>query len=146
VTDVLPVLVSTTGAVIVSMRRVFYVFQGAINDSVGALELTFADGSVILLDSGADGESLRVSTCPWDDPFLVGAMSPENRDFIAKSGKWSVFDVSESAGYAMLVGSRVEKVEPILRPSGKITGVTFWTAAADLRAEVEADDLYVQLG
>jgi hypothetical protein len=46
----------------------------------------------------------------------------------------------------MFVGSSVEKVVPTSIPSGKIAGVTFGTSAGDLRAEVEADDLYVLFG
>jgi hypothetical protein len=103
VTEALPALASTLGAVIVGIRRIFYVFQGSVNSSVGALELTFADGGVIVLDSGADGESLVVSTLRWEDPFLEGVMSPVNSDFIAKSGKWSAFDVSEIVGYEAFV-------------------------------------------
>jgi len=145
VTDVPPALASTIGAVIVGIRRIFYVFQGSVNTSVGALELTFADGRAILLDSGADGESLRISTLRWEDPFAAGPLSSENRDFIAKSRKWSAFDVSEEIGHAIFVGSRIEQVIPNSTAGGTITGVTFKTLAGDLRAQVEADDLYVRI-
>jgi hypothetical protein len=79
VTDVVPAFVSIVGAVIVGIRRIFYVFQRTTDVSLGALELTFADGRVIVLDSGADGESLVMSILRWEDPFLVGVMSSENR-------------------------------------------------------------------
>lgn len=145
-TDVVGSLASIAGAVIVDVRRVFFVFQDAIDVSVGALELTFADGRTIVLDAGADGESLVVSTRRWEDPFLADAMTQENRDFIAKSGKWSAVDVSESPAYAIFVDSKVITVEFISPPGGKITGAILRTAVGDLRAEVEADDLIVQLG
>lgn len=144
VTDLISSITSTTGAVIVRIRRVFYVFQGSVNTGVGAVEFTFADGGVVLLDSGSDGESLVISTVRWDDPFAATALSVENRDFIARSGKWSAFDVSKEIDYENFVGSSIEHAAPI-SASGTVTGATFRTSAGDLRVEVEADDLYVRI-
>lgn len=145
VIDGLPALASTVGANIVGIRRIFYVFIGSVNRSVGALELTFADGRVFVLDSGPDGESLKISAGPWEDPFLAGMMSIENRDFIDRSGKWSAFDVAREAGYAEFVGATIEKVTPTSGPGANVTGVVFAVSESKLRVHVEADDLYVQL-
>ncbi len=47
----------------------------------GPLELTFADGTVVVLDAGGDGESLVVLTGPWKDPFKE-PVSEENRVYV----------------------------------------------------------------
>jgi len=142
--EVPPTIASTVGAIISSIRRVLYVFQGITNTTVGALELEFDDGRTILVDSGGDGESLSVVTHAWKDPF-ADDLSAENRDFVAKSGKWTSVDVSRDPEYAHFIGAKVNTAEPIQAPNGKIVGVLFWTSTGNIRAEVEADALYVQV-
>ena len=72
-------------------------------------------------------------------------MSTQNRDFTAKSGQWTRFDVSLEGEYAPLVGTSVEAVESVETPHGKVVGVVLRTSGGDLRAEVEADDPFVEL-
>jgi hypothetical protein len=144
--EVLHRLSSIVGDVIRSVRRIHYVVRNSPNLAVGALELEFTDGSVLFLDSAGDGESLRVSTEAWPDPFAEDRLTPENREYVARSGKWTRFDVSREPLYAHLVGAAVEAIEPIASPSGKIVGAVLRTTAGDIRADVEADDLYVQVG
>jgi hypothetical protein len=138
------VLASAVGRVIVRINRIFYVFQGVTNKAVGAVDLEFQDGSRIVVDSGSDGESISVQPGPWVDPFLEGDISQENRDYIAKSGKWTSFDVSRDLGYADLVGAVIEAVDPVLTPSGKMVGLVMRTSGGHIRADVEADDIFIQ--
>jgi hypothetical protein len=48
-------------------------------------------------------------------------------------------------GYSQFIDAQLDAVDSILAPSGIIIGAVFHTSAGDMRAEVEADDLYVQV-
>ncbi len=122
----------------------FYVFQGVTEESFGPLEVTLGGGGVFWMDSGPDGEVLKVKRQRWEDPFLRGPMTPENRAFIATSGKWTAFDVSDVAPYSAFVGATVQEVVPVSLPSGKLVGVIFETSAGVVRADSECDELYVR--
>lgn len=132
------------GKVISIIRRIWYVLHGEVSSASGPIELSFSDGSAILLDAGPDGETLSVSEQPWRDPF-EGQLSQENEMYIRQSGKWTAFDVSGEAPYARLIGRAVEGVEPHLSPDGKPIGVTLRAGNGVLRAEVEADELHVDV-
>lgn len=129
---------------IARVRRVNYVGPtGRCNPIEGPVEFTFDSGFTLRLESGADGESLRVFADEWADPFAE-PLSPENREFIEISGKWSAFDVSELEGYKLLIGQRVENFGLMTR-MGKIIGVRLAIGPAILTAEVGADELLVDL-
>lgn len=130
------------GAVIQSMRRVWFVFLGHIAKEMGPVEVNFHNGSTILLDAAADGEALLVATQPWSNPFQP-PLSDENARFVEKCGKWSAFDVSSCPFYQRLIGAVVDDFEWQLTPSGRIKGVTLRAGEASLRVEVEADEVYV---
>jgi hypothetical protein len=95
------------------------------------------------MDSGSDGESLLVELQAWLEVFAEEGLSAENREFIERSGKWTAFDVSGEPEYLSLIGAQVEQVLPIRIPDGKIVGAVIETSGGKVRAEVEADDLYV---
>ncbi|MFI6079346.1 hypothetical protein ACIA5C_48390 [Actinoplanes sp. NPDC051343] len=129
---------------IARIRRINYVEPaGHFNPTEGPVEFTFDGGFTIRLESGADGESLRISVDEWVDPFAE-PLSAENRKFIEASGKRTAFDVSEFEGYKLLIGQRVENFSLITRMS-KIVGVRLAIGPATLAAEVGADELLVQL-
>ena len=126
------------------VRRVNYVEPtGHFNAAEGPIELTFDGGFTLRLESGADGESLRVSVGEWVDPFAE-PLSAENREFVEASGKRTVFDVSELEGYKLLIGQRVENFSLMTR-ARKIVGVRLLIGPAALTAEVGADELLVEL-
>jgi hypothetical protein len=136
-------LTALVGQRISHIRRVLYVGPDGHIGSTGAIELSCASGKVVVLDSGADGESIRVSDRPWEDP-LGAPLSPQNRAWVDKAGKWAAFDVSGDPRYSPLVGELVTAVEPISEDT-TITGVVIRTPTASLNAHVEFDDMVVTL-
>lgn len=126
------------------VRRINYVEPtGHFNPTEGPIEFTFDRSFTLRLESGADGESLRVSVGEWVDPFAE-PLSVENREFIEASGKRAAFDVSELEGYKLLIGQRVENFSLMTRMS-KIVGVRLVIGPGALIAEVGADELLVEL-
>jgi len=139
---VLDVLVRAVGRVITGVRRVYFEFGGELDRSRGALELTFDDGSVVVLDSGADGELMRADEVAWHDPF-EGHLDEENRAFIAECGKWTAVDARDESRFAALIGRRVKAVQAIENEGGRLVGARYRVGPHDIRVEVIADDLFV---
>jgi hypothetical protein len=55
---------------IARVRRINYVQpDGNLDANEGPIELTLDNGTVFRLESGADGESMRLSFGEWNDPF-----------------------------------------------------------------------------
>lgn len=134
-------LADVIGKEIAALSRIFYVFKGTVETRWGPIEIRFSDGSAITLDSGADGEGLRVDE-RWEDAFAE-PLSDENRAFVARSGKWTAFDVSNEAPYRLLIGRAIKRIQPRVEPGGKITGARFYTDAGVIQADVVADELFV---
>jgi hypothetical protein len=137
-------LAETIGKVIAGIRRIRYVVGGQVISPRGAIELTFNEGSTVTLDAGPDGEAMAVRDSRWTDPFEE-PLSRANRAFVEQSGKWTAFDVSTEPPYRELIGQTVDRVEPLLSPSGKVRGATIFTPAGTVHIEVEADDLSVRV-
>lgn len=130
---------------VVRVRRINYVSPGGSREaSEGPVEVSLDNGVVFRLESGTDGESLRFAVGEWVDPF-VEPLSPENRDFVAKSGKWTAFDVSSDRNFGRLIGGRIGDVN-LLTASGKIVGIELIFGSVTLKAEVRADELFVHCG
>jgi hypothetical protein len=135
-------LADVIGSRITRVRRVHYAYRGVPDTDFGPLELTFGD-RVVLLDNAADGETLRVRTEAWEDPF-AGPLSVENRAFVEESGKWTVFDVSAQGAFATFIGDVLVGVEPVLAESGKVTGMILRTGGGGVvRVDAEADELFI---
>jgi hypothetical protein len=132
------------GKSVTGVRRVWYVLRGEIDRSVGPIELAFADGSVLLLDAGPDGEALAVSTARWVDPFAP-PLSHENERFVETSGKWTAFNVSDVTPYSALVGAVVDDMQPQMSARGKLIGVTVHAGTRAVRAVVEADEILIEV-
>ena len=135
-------LVVARGKTVTSVRRIFYVFGDEVETSEGAVEFSFDDSTVLLLDSGADGERLRVGTERWMDPF-EGKVTPENIEYVARSGKYTAFDVSAEFPYSDVLGGTVDDVEMTTLPSGAVSGVSFLIGTLTLSAQTIADELIV---
>jgi hypothetical protein len=136
-------LTDVIGSYITRVRRVHYVYRGVPDTDFGPLELTFDGGRVVLLDNAADGETLRVWTEPWEDPF-AGPLSEENRAFVETSGKWTAFDISAVGAFAAFIGDVLASVEPVLAGTGKVTGMILRTSGGGvIRVDVEADELFL---
>jgi hypothetical protein len=132
------------GATVDRIRRVFYVYRDEVDRRAGALEVRFSDGTVRLFDAGPDGERLAVSDQVWVDAF-EGHLDDVNREYVAKSGKWTAFDVSDESPYADLIGARVEAAAAIAGRDGSSVGVVMNVAGRELRASAGADELLVDV-
>ena len=138
------VLAPLVGRTIRRIRRANYVLpDGGRERREGPVELSLDDGSVMLLDSGADGESLRVRAGEWRDPFPEPLIE-ENRAFLAEAGRWTAFDVSADEDYHRLIGSPIREVRP-KEWHGRTIGVDLVTPGGTLAAEVVADELHVDV-
>lgn len=128
-------LEGVVGKTIRAVRRVFYTVKDIVERKEGPLELEFDDGSVILFQSGANGQDLTVRLEPWRDPF-AGELSEENRAYVAEYGKWSVFDVSGEHPFADVCGRRVARIGEIhLKEQLEAEGFPVAEAIADGRIE-----------
>ena len=124
------------------VRRVHYVHEGRVAVDEGPVELTFADGAVVLFDGGSDGESLTVKGSRWVDPFPE-PLSPENVEFVKESGKWTAFDVTRAQPYEKLIEDRIVNAIPIKGRKDKITGVVLVFSGNSVRIEIQGDETRV---
>ena len=131
------------GAVISAVRRHHYVFEGTVERTRGAIEFDFTNGRTILLDEAADGQSVRVTSERWVDPFRE-PLTAMNRDYVARSGKWTVFDVTGEAPYSLVVGQVVEGIDLVRNESSSLSGFIVLTKAVALRIENVGDEIKVE--
>jgi hypothetical protein len=146
------VLSNFEGVRIGRIYRQHYVFGGTADERTGALQLNFDDGRTLLLDSGSDGESLRIKTDPWADPFLgPRALNKQNEEFVARSGKWTEFEITKDSDFPLqpdlrpFLGATIVPIRPRFVADGRVTGAYITTTAGVIRAEVEGDDLEVTI-
>ena len=99
----------------------------------------------MLLSPGPDGEALRIEDEQWSDPFDE-PLSEENRRFIEKAGKWSVFDVSGELPFSRFIGEKVLSVAAMIIESGKVIGIRIEMRHGWLEAIVQGDELVVHVG
>ncbi len=135
-------LAAVVGRRIRAIRRMFYVHGTDVDRTEGPIELTFDDGSVLLLDAGTDGEELRVGSTPWRDPF-AGLTEPEYIDYVAESGKYTAFDVGAEHPYAQLLGCRIAGVSESHMHDDRLRAAIFEVNGSKLAIETLADELLV---
>lgn len=131
-------------ATIVAVRRMFYVLGADVDRTEGPIEFTFHTGATLLLDAGVDGTELRIAATPWRDPFEP-LVDPVNIEYVATSGKYTAFDVTDEPPYDTLVGRRVEAVSVIPLADGRPRAATLYLGEALVKAESLADELLVTL-
>ena len=127
------------GREIARIRRLHYVFGGEANTKDGAIELTFADGSVVMCDAAADW-TLEFYGAAWVDPFHE-PVNESDRDYLDRYGRWSAFDVTDQMPYGWLVGQQVRQALPQLNDLLEMTGLLIRTDAADLDLQLWAGEL-----
>jgi hypothetical protein len=125
-----------------AIRRMFYVHREDVDRTEGAIELTFDDGSVLLLDAGTDGEELLVGSTPWHDPF-AGVTEPEYIEYVAESGKYTAFDVSSEYPYSQLLGCHIAAVSESRLHDERLRRAVLEVSGAKLAVETLADELLV---
>jgi hypothetical protein len=121
-----------------------YVFQEQVTSDGGPLELTFDDAGALLLDAGPNGQDLVLAAAEWIDPF-VEPLSAENREFVRTHGRWTAFDVSSEPGFSTIIGSAALHAAEIRNPDDRIVGLELTFPNAVLRAEVDFDELTVDV-
>ncbi|MDO3649477.1 hypothetical protein [Nocardia mangyaensis] len=131
-------------ATIVAVRRMFYVLGDDIDRTEGPIEFTFHTGATLLLDAGVDGTELRIGAAPWRDPFEP-LVDPVNIEYVAISGKYTAFDVTDEPPYDRLLGRRVDAVSVVPLPDGRPRAATLYLGEALVKAESIADELIVTL-
>lgn len=129
---------------ITRVRRINYVNpNGDRDERRGPIEFTFGGGVILRLESSSDGVSLRLRVGEWIDPF-GGRLSEENAAFVRASGKWTAHDVSREPGYRKMIGHLIGAVT-LLTMNDLVTGVELTMGGVVLRAEVDADELVVDV-
>ena len=136
-------LAGVVGRRIKAIRRMFYVHGVDVDRTEGPIELTFDDGSVLLLDAGTDGEELRVGSTPWHDPF-AGVSEPEYIEYVAESGKYTAFDVGSEPPYSHLLGCRIAAITESRLHDDRLRAATLEVNGSRLAVETIADELLVR--
>ncbi|GAD85760.1 hypothetical protein [Nocardia asteroides] len=137
-------LSAAVDATIIAVRRMFYVLGDDIDTAEGPIEFTFHDGSTLLLDVGVDGAELRIGAAPWRDPFEP-LVDPVNIEYVAASGKYTAFDVTDEHPYVLFAGRRVDAVSVVPLPDGRPRAATLYLGEGMVKAESIADELIVTL-
>jgi len=127
------------GREIARIRRLHYVFQGEVNSSDGPIELTFADGSVVMCDAAADW-TLEFFGTAWVDP-LPEPLGELDRAYVDRYGRWAAYDVTAIAPYGSLAGSTIQQAIPQFNDLLELTGLVIRTADTVLDLQQWAGEL-----
>ncbi|HEY3689576.1 MAG TPA: hypothetical protein VGL46_04655 [Pseudonocardiaceae bacterium] len=130
------------GDTLAGVRRIHHTAGETVERSVGAVEFRFESGRVLFMDSGPDGESLRMSAEEWVDPF-EGNMTPENVEFVRQSGKLTAFDMSNEEPFASLIGTKVVDLAPMMALSDKVIGCVVNIYGIFVAVYANFDECYV---
>ncbi|WP_437525285.1 hypothetical protein WME79_37950 [Sorangium sp. So ce726] len=128
-----------------AVARILFEHGGKFESGDGPLELYLDDGTVVLFDGSADGESLRVQDSPWVDPFEP-PISDENRLYIEQSGKWSRVEQSMVPMFASLLGEVICSVTVLKNEFGRDAGIQISIGETNLWFVVVGDECYVHWG
>ncbi|WP_437576754.1 hypothetical protein [Sorangium sp. So ce887] len=135
-------LKSLPGRRLRAVARILFEHGGRIEPDDGPLELYLDEATVVLLDSSADGEGLRVRDAPWADPFMP-PISAENRLYIEPCGKWSKVDQSSDPRFARLIGEVISSVTILENAFGRESGVQVSIGETYLWFVVAGDECHV---
>lgn len=109
------------GQRIIRFNRIFYEYQGKIDQSSGELEIVF-ERFTILFGCFSDGQTLAVSEGRWIDSFQE-PLSPENRNYVQTHGKWTRFDVSQEPAFSPLIQTELETYRLLENVFGILAGI-----------------------
>ncbi|MFO0553687.1 MAG: hypothetical protein U0271_35215 [Polyangiaceae bacterium] len=129
------------GRTVNGIGRILYEYRGEVDRADGALELRL-DDQIVLLDSAAGGECLRVRTGAWRDPFAE-PLAPENQRFVERHGRWVRIDCYKEEPYADFVGSQVAEASLLKNEWGHVAGIRFAVHSRCLWFVVEGDECHV---
>jgi hypothetical protein len=134
---------STEGKIVAGIRRVCYVHSSSVSDT-GPLEITFEDGTSVVVDAGADGEKLALSAGPWMDPFRE-PLSEENRRFVETSGKWTLCELAAQDPLQRVLGHQIVRVDELQNSSHSVIGADLELDNLVLRLTVDSDELLAEV-
>lgn len=137
----LKLLQRVVGRRLTSASRIVHEFAGQVDGDCGDLELTFDDGTIILLRGSGDGERLVMDGRAWVDPFEP-PLSKENEAFVRQSGK-AVRRDAQLIGAALPIGEVFENYRLVGNQFGTPAGVVMVFAGATVRFVVHCDESYV---
>jgi len=129
------------GLEIARVRRLHYVFQGEANTSDGPIELTFADGSVVMCDAAADW-TLDFYGSAWVDP-LREPLNESDKSYVDRYGRWCAYDVTDQPMYKGLVNRTVQQAIPQYNELLEMTGLLVRTEESVLDLQIWAGELRV---
>ena len=135
----LSALPDLVGREIAAIRRLHYTFQGEVNASDGPVELTFADGSVVMCDSAADW-TIEFFGAAWQDP-LPDPLSDVDSAYVERYGRWAAYDVTGLAPYSLLAGGTVQQAIPQFNDLLELTGLVLRTEEGVLDLQLWAGEL-----
>ncbi|WP_103352184.1 hypothetical protein [Amycolatopsis sp. CA-128772] len=130
------------GDTLAGVRRIHHAAGETVERSVGAVEFRFESGRVLFMDSGPDGEAIRMSAAAWVDPF-GGHLTPENAEFVRQSGKLTAFDVSGEEPFASLIGTKLVDLAPMMALSDKVIGCVVNLDGAFVAVYANFDECHV---
>jgi hypothetical protein len=130
------------GDTVTGIRRIHHVLGDTVNRGVGAVEFRFASGKILFCDAGPDGDSIALTNAAWIDPF-ERRMTPENLEFIRRSGKRTAFDVSSHELFRGLIGGKVFDIAPMIGLSGKKFGLVINVYGVLIAVYANFDECYV---
>ena len=118
-----------------SFSRVLYEYKGNVDNSDGDLIIDF-DGTKLWLTSEPPYDSLVVKSGTWTDSFKE-SVSPENAEFIATHGKWTLRVCDADLPFRECVGRKLVSVSNLMSRHGCLAG---------LRLQFEERSLYFYIG
>lgn len=141
----LHLLGACAGARLKRIARAFYQHGDAVDESRGALELTFEDGRAIHLTTAPNGESVAVREGPWYDP-VADPDGPPDEEWVREHGRWVRVDVSTRPEYAEGIGAPLLVGHWVVNPNGSVAGVELSFGTVMLTFASWGDDEYVVFG
>ncbi len=139
-----PALYNAVGAEVARIGLVEYWYKGEKRSDNTPLQLELKDGRMLFLDSDGDGESLRVRTGPWQNPF-PDPLSRENAAFVETHGRGVLTDVSAQEPFAAMIRQPILEIEPVINSVGKLTGATAHFPKGLLMVSVEWDEVKLEI-
>lgn len=131
------------GRTIARIRRLRFGRGEAVDMDDGPVELTFADGSVVLIDA-ADDWTLRFYGSAWVDP-LPEPLSEEDADRVARHGRWTAADLTAEEPWSAMVGAPIAQAAPIWNDLLELTGLMLRAGGAVLDLEIRAGELRAEV-
>ncbi len=132
-------LAKLVGKRVARIVRILFELNGRFDQDDGPLELHFDDGRVLLLDGEGDGETLRLRSAAWADPFAE-PLSAENRRFVAESGRWRRVDCTNAAPFTDIAGGTIESAQLLDNQFGVPAGVALHIVGRTLWFIVDCDE------